>query len=163
MVVDSSSSSPGVRCISSAKLAHFLKREHRSSTVADLDLDRIFRELLHRANDFLPSEAGTIYLDDPLDVDESGKRLSLVVIAGFGPKSEDLMEERFSTDNGIIGEVYRSGQPYSCSEPLEDPVFRSGPGLRIGFNIDSVVSAPLKAEGRTIGVIEPINHASGQG
>jgi len=163
MVVGSSPPSPGVRCISSAKLAHFLKREHRSSTVADLDLDRIFRELLHRANDFLPSEAGTIYLDDPLDVDDSGKRLSLVVIAGFGPKSEDLMEERFSTDKGIIGEVYRTGQPYSCSTPLEDPVFRSGPGLRIGFNIDSVVGAPIKADGRTIGVIELINHSGGRG
>ena len=38
MVVDSSPTPPGVRCISSAKLAHFLKREQRSSTVADLDL-----------------------------------------------------------------------------------------------------------------------------
>ena len=131
--------------------------------VADLDLNRIFRELLHRANDFLPSEAGTIYFDDPLDVDETGKRLSLVVIAGFGPKSEDLMEERFSTEKGIIGEVYRTGSPYSCSEPLADPIFRSGPGLRIGFNIHSVVGAPLEVEGRTIGVIELINHSSGEG
>ena len=163
MVVDTSSTPPGVRCISSAKLAHFLKREHRSSTVADLDLNRIFRELLQRANDFLPSEAGTIYLDDPLDTDEDDNRLSLVVIAGFGPKSDDLMEERFSSDKGIIGEVYRTGSPYSCSRPLADPIFRSGPGLRIGFNIDSVVGAPLEVEGRTIGVIELINHSSGTG
>jgi diguanylate cyclase (GGDEF)-like protein len=163
MVVDTSPTPPGVRCISSAKLAHFLKREHRSSTVADLDLNRIFRELLHRANDFLPSEAGTIYLDDPLDTDEDDNRLSLVVIAGFGPKSDDLMEERFSTGKGIIGEVYQTGSPYSCSEPLADPIFRSGPGLRIGFNIDSVVGAPLEVEGRTIGVIELINHSSGTG
>ena len=163
MVVVPSPTPPGVRCISSAKLAHFLKREHRSSTVADLDLNRIFRELLHRANDFLPSEAGTIYLDDPLDIDEDGNRLSFVVIAGFGPKSDDLMEERFSTGKGIIGEVYRTGKPYSCSEPLADPIFRSGPGLRIGFNIDSVVGAPLEVDGRTIGVIELINHSSGEG
>jgi len=163
MVVDTSPTPLRVRCISSAKLAHFLKREHRSSTVADLDINRIFRELLHRANDFLPSEAGTIYVDDPLDVDEDGQSLSLVVIAGFGPKSEDLMEERFSTGKGIIGEVYRTGKPYSCSEPLADPIFRSGPGLRIGFKIDSVVGAPLGVEGRTIGVIELINHSSGKG
>ena len=163
MVVDTSRTPPGVRCISSAKLAHFLKREQRSSTVADLDLNRIFRELLQRANDFLPSEAGTIYLDDPLDTDENDNRLSLVVIAGFGPKSEDLMEERFSSGKGIIGEVYRTGSPYSCSEPHSDPIFRSGPGLRIGFNIDSVVGAPLEVEGRTIGVIELINHSSGKG
>ena len=41
MVVDTSPTPPGVRCISSAKLAHFLKREQRSSTVADLDLDGV--------------------------------------------------------------------------------------------------------------------------
>jgi diguanylate cyclase (GGDEF)-like protein len=163
MDVDSAPTPLGVRCVSSAKLAHFLKREQRSSTVADLDLNRIFRELLHRANDFLPSEAGTIYLDDPLDTDDKGNRLSLVVIAGFGPKSDDLMEERFSSRKGIIGEVYRTGRPYSSSEPLADPIFRSGPGLRIGFNIDSVVGAPIEAEGRTIGVIELINHSSGSG
>jgi diguanylate cyclase (GGDEF)-like protein len=163
MVGEVSPTALGVLCISSAKLAHFLKREQRPSTVADLDLNRIFRELLHRANDFLPSEAGTIYLDDPLDTDENGNRLSLVVIAGFGPKSDDLMEERFSTAKGIVGEVYRSGSPYSCSEPLADPIFRSGPGLRIGFAIDSIVSAPLEIEGRTIGVIELINHSSGKG
>ena len=163
MVVDTSPTPLGVRCISSAKLAHFLKREQRTSTVADLDLNQIFRELLHRANDFLQSEAGTIYLDDPLDIDENGNRLSLVVIAGFGPKSDDLMEERFSTGKGIIGEVYRTGSPYSCLEPLADPLFRSGPGLRIGFKIDSVVAAPLEVEGRTIGVIELINHSSGKG
>ena len=163
MDVDTSPTPLGVQCVSSAKLAHFLKREQRSSTVADLDLNRIFRSLLQRANDFLPSEAGTIYLDDPLDVDENRNRLSLVVIAGFGPKSDDLMEERFSTGKGIIGEVYRTGKPYSCSEPLADPIFRSGPGLRIGFKIDSVVGAPLEVEGRTIGVIELINHSSGKG
>jgi diguanylate cyclase (GGDEF)-like protein len=73
------------------------------------------------------------------------------------------MEERFSTGKGIIGEVYRTGEPYSCSEPLADPIFRSGPGLRIGFKIDSVVGAPLGVEGRTIGVIELINHSSGKG
>ncbi len=163
MVEDVPATRPGIHCIGSAKLAHFLKREHRSAAGADLDLDRIFRELLRRANDFLPSEAGTIYLDDPLDVNEHGNSLSLVVIAGFGPKSDDLMEERFSTGKGIIGEVYRTGEPYSCSEPLADPVFRSGPGLRIGFKIDSVVGAPLTADGRTIGVIELLNHSGGSG
>jgi diguanylate cyclase (GGDEF)-like protein len=86
-----------------------------------------------------------------------------VVIAGFGPKSDDLMEERFSASKGVIGEVYRTGSPYSCSEPLADPIFRSGPGLRIGFTINSVVSAPLKIEDRTIGVIELLNHSGGDG
>ena len=154
MVEDHAATSERIRCVSSAKLAHFLKREPRLDSVTDLDLNRIFRELLKRANDFLPSDAGTIYLDDPLEKTEDANRRSLVVIASFGPKGEDLVEERFDTHKGIIGEVYRSGLPYSCSDPLEDPIFRSGPGLRIGFSIESVVCAPLEVEGRTITNLE---------
>lgn len=159
---DRDSSTP-VHCISSAKLAHFLKREPRSAAATDLDLNQIFRELLERANEFLPSEAGTIYLDDPLIRAEDEIEGSLVVIAGFGPKADGVIEERFNTHSGIIGEVYRVGEPYSTTDPFNDPIFRSGPGLRIGFTIESVVCAPLTVEGRTIGVIELLNHSGGVG
>jgi len=160
---DDHNSPTSVRCISSAKLAHFLKREPRSASVTDLDLNQIFRELLERANEFLPSEAGTIYLDDPLIREDDAFDASLVVIAGFGPKAEGVIEERFNIRSGIIGEVYRTGVRYSTTDPFNDPIFRSGPGLRIGFTIESVVCAPLKVEGRTIGVIELLNHGGGVG
>ena len=163
MVEDHARSSPRIRCVNSAKLAHFLKREPRSDSATDFDLNRIFRELLRRAIDFLPSDAGAIYLDDPLDTADGAKKRSLVVIASFGPKGKDLIEERFDTHNGIIGEVYRTGLPYSSSDPFADPIFRSGPGLRIGYSINSVVCAPLEVDGRTIGVIELLNHSGGQG
>ncbi len=153
-----------VHCISSAKLAHFLKREQRSLVgSADLDLNRIFRELLCRANEFLPSEAGTIYLDDPLSRADGDDRRFLVVIACFGANAENLVEQRLLTTTGIIGEVYRTGQPYSSPDPHSDPLFRSGPGLRMGFAIDSLVCAPLQTEEQTIGVIELLNHAGGEG
>ncbi len=152
-----------VRCIASNKLAHFLQRDARSSAAEGLDLRLIFRRLLERANDFLPSEAGTIYLDDPLDRGDQPGSESLVVIASFGPKTEDLVEERFSSRSGIIGEVYRSGSSYAVSNPLEDPVFLSAPGLRIGFNVDSVICAPLEVDGQPIGVIELLNHRGGSG
>ena len=91
MVEEHARSSPRIRCVSSAKLAHFLKREPRSDSATNFDLNRIFRELLRRATDFLPSDAGTIYLDDPLDTADGANRGSLVVIASFGPKTEDLI------------------------------------------------------------------------
>jgi len=163
MVEDDRDSPTSVRCISSAKLAHFLKREPRSASATYLDLNQIFRELLERANEFLPSEAGTIYLDDPLSREGDPVDASLVVIAGFGPKAEGVIEERFNIRSGIIGEVYRTGERYSTTDPINDPIFRSGPGLRIGFTIESVVCAPLTVEGRTIGVIELLNHSGGVG
>ncbi len=143
MVDDRADSSPRIRCVSSAKLAHFLKREPRSDSATDLDLNRIFRELLRRAIDFLPSDAGTIYLDDPLDTTDDANRGSLVVIASFGPKTEGLVEERFDTHKGIIGEVYCTGLPYSCIDPLADPDFpqRTGDADRFLDQIRGVCTA----------------------
>ncbi|MEJ2189845.1 MAG: sensor domain-containing diguanylate cyclase [Acidobacteriota bacterium] len=153
-----------VHCISSAKLAHFLKREPRSITgTVDLDLNRIFRELLGRANEFLPSEAGTIYLDDPLSQGDDESRRFLVIIASFGAAAEKLVEQRLLASTGIIGEVYLTGLPYSSSDPHSDPLYRSGPGLRMGFAVESLACAPLQAEERTIGVIELVNHAGSEG
>jgi diguanylate cyclase (GGDEF)-like protein len=163
MPSNSESPAPTVRCLESAKLAHFLKREPRSTTASvDLDLNRIFRELLKRANDFLPSEAGTIYLDDPLVRNDRSEGY-LVVIASFGTKSGKLIEQKLLASTGIIGRVYRSGSPYSSSEPRNDPFFRKGPGLRMGFTVESIACAPLRIEGNTIGVIELLNHKGGQG
>ena len=107
MVEDHATRLQRIRCVSSAKLAHFLKREPRQASATDLDLNRIFRELLKRANDFLPSDAGTIYLDDPLESTDDAMMGSLVVTASFGPNGEDLVQERFDTHKGIIREVYR--------------------------------------------------------
>ncbi|MFV2071034.1 MAG: diguanylate cyclase [Thermoanaerobaculales bacterium] len=153
-----------VLCISSAKLAHFLKRESRSSTAGlDLDLNRIFRELLSRADAFLPSEAGTIYLDDPVAIADQSAGSYLMVIASFGAQADRLIEHRLLSETGVIGEVYRTGRQYSSSSPHEDPLFRKGPGLRMGFEIRSLACAPLTVEGRTIGVLELLNHRGREG
>lgn len=93
MVEDHARSSPRIGCVSSAMLAHFLKREPRSDSTTGFDLNRIFRELLRRAIDFLPSDAGAIYPDDPLDTADGAKRRSLVVIASYRDTSSVVRAE----------------------------------------------------------------------
>jgi diguanylate cyclase (GGDEF)-like protein len=163
MAPSNSDPSTSIHCLSSAKLAHFLKRESRSTSSTDLKLDAVFSELLERANDFVPSEAGAIYVDDPLEAHEAFDSETLVVIAAFGPKARRIVDHRVGSRAGVVGEVYRRGLPYACQDPLRDPVFRSGPGLRIGFSITSAVGAPIEVDGRVIGVIEMLNHRGGAG
>jgi diguanylate cyclase (GGDEF)-like protein len=147
-------------CISNPELAHFLKREQRGKAPSyDLDLAAIFSDILDRANAFLPSEAGSIFLADPL---ADGPR-ELVVIACFGEMAEQLVGLGLFADTGIVGHVYQTGSAYVSAVPQQDPLFFQGLDGRSGFVTRSVVCAPLRVEGETIGVIELLNHRGGLG
>jgi diguanylate cyclase (GGDEF)-like protein len=151
-----------MHCITNPELSHFLKREQRSSPTYDLDLASIFRDILNRANDFVPSEAGSIFLADPVIGDIPRSR-ELVVIACFGEKSPELVGMGLFADTGIVGHVYQSGRAYISSSPQRDPLFYQGLDGSSGFTTRSVVCAPVKVGGETIGVIELLNHTGGRG
>jgi diguanylate cyclase (GGDEF)-like protein len=151
-----------MHCISNPELIHFVKRERRSAAATyDLDLSAIFRGILDRANDFLPSEAGSIFLVDPV-LEQEGTP-ELVVIACFGDSSSELVGLGVFADTGIVGHVYQTGRAHISTATQEDPLFFQGLDTSSGFETRSVVCAPLRFEGRTIGVIELLNHLEGEG
>ncbi len=153
-----------LRSISNPQLTHFLKREARSSLPADdLDLSQVFCDILKRANDFLPSEAGSVFLDDPVIEDTATAAGDLVIIACFGALADRLVGARIRANAGIVGGVYRTGRTYCTTSPEEDPLFFLGPGRALDFPTRSVICAPLRLDGRTIGVIELINHIGADG
>jgi len=153
-----------IHCIDNPELSHFLKREPRgSSNTDDLDLSAIFHDILERANDFLPSEAGSIFLADPVMEKDNPAAGELVVIACFGDKAIQLLGLGLFADTGIAGHVYQSGNAYISSRPKEDPLFFHGLDSTFGFTTRSVVCAPLQVDEQTIGVIELVNHLSGEG
>lgn len=151
-----------LRCIGNPQLSHFLKRDARS-TAEELDLSQVFLDILKRANDFLPSEAGSIFLDDPVIEDTATATGDLVLIACFGDLADRLVGARIRANAGIVGGVYRTGRTFSTTSPEEDPLFFLGPGQDLDFQTRSVICAPLRLDGRTIGVIELINHIGDEG
>jgi diguanylate cyclase (GGDEF)-like protein len=153
-----------MHCITNPELTHFLKREQWATAHAyDLDLATIFRDILERANDFLPSEAGSIFLVDPVIEQDNPDQRELVVVACFGEKAPELVGLGLFADTGIAGHVYRSGQAYISGTPEEDPLFFHELDRSFGFRTRSVVCAPLRVERETIGVIELLNHRAERG
>ena len=153
-----------MHCISNPELIHFLRRESVVQGAAyDLDLSSVFCAILERANDFLPSEAGSIFLDDPVAETEPGDPRDLVLIACFGRVADRLVGLRLRGATGIVGEVYRTGRAYRSTDPDRDPLFLGGPGAQMGLPTHSVVCAPLVIDDRTIGVIELLNHVRSEG
>lgn len=154
-----------VHCISNEEVGHFLKREQQrlNPVGEDLDLRRVFCDILDRANDFVPSEAGSIFLDDPLIARTDPDRGEIVLIACFGEAAGNLVGLRLSKSRGIVGHVYETGKTYLSDAPGSDPLFLSQVADESGFTTNSVACAPLKVDAVTIGVLELLNHRSGAG
>ncbi len=151
-------------CIANPEIGLFLKREQRADTASyELNLRTIFCDILERAHDFVPSEAGSIFLVDPDFRRDDPNDDELVAIACFGEASERLVGQRFKSSDGIIGHAFQTGRAYISSSPQEDPFFFDGVDDAFRFKTRSVVCAPLTVEGEVIGVLELLNHRSGQG
>ncbi|HEY0593701.1 MAG TPA: diguanylate cyclase [Thermoanaerobaculia bacterium] len=144
-------------------LERFLERHKASFSLrSEIDLDHILREILRKANEFVPSEAGSILLDDPFRKVASRSENDLVFIATFGAGSENLVGQRLSAGSGIVGRVYQTGMPYLSRDVTEDEFFFPGIDQQIGYKTDSVVGVPIYIGKTVCGVLELINRSDGR-
>lgn len=138
------------------ELERFLDRR-RASLSPELSLTQNLVEVLRKANEFVPSSAGSILLDDPREKYKERNRNSLTFIAAFGEKAGDLLGQRIPADRGIAGRAYLTGRAYSTAEARRDLHFFSGVDEDIGFTTHSVIAIPVRIETEVCGVLELIN------
>ena len=115
--------------LSSDDIGHFFVRVRRDqdSERWEVRLDAALREILERANDFVPSQSGGILLDDPRAKLAGSPTPRLTFIAAFGPDAVENLGQRLPTDRGVCGHVYRTGRPFvteSISD--DDPLVTTG-------------------------------------
>jgi diguanylate cyclase (GGDEF)-like protein len=144
-------------------LERFLERHKASFSLrSEIDLDHILREILRKANEFVPSEAGSILLDDPFRKMASRSENDLVFIATFGSGSENLVGQRLSAGSGIVGRVYQTGAPYLSRNVSDDAFFFPGIDQQLGYKTDSIVCVPIYIGKNVCGVLELINRTDGR-
>jgi len=144
------------------QLERFLERHKAGLTLrSEVDLDLVLRQILQKAYEFVPSESGSILLDDPFRKVASRKDNDLVFIATFGTSSRDLIGQRLSAQNGIVGRVYQTGSPYLSTDVNEDQFFFSDIDQKIGHNTRSIVCVPIYIGKHVCGVLELINRLDG--
>src|SRR6476646_10919761 len=75
--------------LSPEEIARFFVRARRDQDTErwDVRLDAALREILERANDFVPSDAGGILLDDPRAKLAGVRTPRMTFIAAYGPNS----------------------------------------------------------------------------
>jgi diguanylate cyclase (GGDEF)-like protein len=136
----------------------FLERRRiHTAFPAEMSLAANLEEILRKANEFVPSRAGSILLDDPLQKVPEQRLNELTFIAVFGEKAHDLVGRRIPATAGIVGRVYRSGTAYFTGRAQEDESFFPGVDALTRFETQTLVAIPIRVEQEVCGVLELVN------
>lgn len=128
----------------------------------DFHFDTLFREILTKANEFVPAEGGAILLDDPETKYLFQSSTALVFAACFGPHAGELIGRRVSSSDGIAGFTYSTGESYLSSDEANQRSQVKRRPEELGFAVRSIVSVPIVLENSVCGVLELVNHQQPQ-
>ena len=107
-----------VHTLENRRLENFLER-HKAyyAYTGEIEIDRFLREILQKANEFVPSEAGSILLDDPMTKNSDDRMENeLVFIATYGARADARLNKRMNARIGIVGRVYATGAAYMTDD-----------------------------------------------
>ena len=158
-------SAPGpILTLSPEEITRFFLRARRDQDTErwDVRLDAALREILERANDFVPSESGGILLDDPRAKLAGIRTPRLTFIATFGPGTAHLLGKRIPSDRGFVGQIYRTGSAFRSDDlSPDDPLSIAMPARGAGRPVASVIGMPVIVGESICGVLQLINRRSG--
>jgi diguanylate cyclase (GGDEF)-like protein len=153
---------PGpILTLSPEEISRFFVRARRDQDTErwDVRLDAALREILERANDFVPSESGGILLDDPRAKLAGAPAPRLTFIATFGPGREQILGSRIPSDRGFAGQIYATGHPLQTDHVEgDDPIRAVAPP---GSTIRTMVGVPVIVGESICGVLQLSNRRSG--
>lgn len=116
-----------------------------------LDLDDLLTLIMETIEKVMHSEASSLMLIDEATGD-------LVYRVALGEKGEEVKEKfRLKPGQGIAGWVALNERPLLVPDVSRDERFYSAPDEETGFKSRSIICVPMKAKGKTIGIVEAIN------
>jgi diguanylate cyclase (GGDEF)-like protein len=134
-----------------------MRRRQPGTLDKSVDLGLVLKEIVEWANRFVPSEAGSILLDDPILKIDSSRDGRLYFAACFGMQSDMLVGTSISASEGIAGQTYHGGQPYISEDVSRDQKFLERIDRETSYTTKSIICAPIKINNSIIGIIELIN------
>ncbi|HVS03428.1 MAG TPA: sensor domain-containing diguanylate cyclase [Thermoanaerobaculia bacterium] len=151
-------------CLDPHDLERFLLRRRASLNFpSEMNLAENLVEILRKANEFVPSSAGSILLDNPTAKLADRRRNELYFIASFGSGAAGLMSRSLPAASGIAGHVYVTGRSYFSSDVAGDRHFYSEVDKMTRYQTESLVAIPIRIEKEVCGVLELINRHGAPG
>ena len=124
------------------------------AVTSNISSAEILVESLNRAVDILDAEAGAVILPEK----ETGDMI-FQFIGGKG--AAGLYGRKIPANKGITGQVFRSGKPTLLPDVTKHPEFYRSVDVQASFSTRSLLSVPIKAGLRIIGVLEILNKRHG--
>ncbi len=155
---------PPIVCLSAEQISPILERKRHATdhrTIPRIPLDALLIDILDKANEFVPSLAGSILLDDPMQKLENSASRELIFVCCFGPTAEMILGKRIPIDQGIVGAVYRTGTSQITNDAYEAPEFNSEYDRSTGYRTRSVLCVVIRIGNSVCGVIELMNKRDG--
>jgi diguanylate cyclase (GGDEF)-like protein len=147
-----------VHCLGPHELERFLLRRRANVNLrTEMSLAENLQEILRKANEFVPSTAGSILLDNPTRKVPDRQLNELHFIAAFGDNADGLIGATLPAASGIAGHVYTRGESYFSADVRSDRFFYSGVDELIRHRTESLVAIPIRIEKEVCGVLELIN------
>ncbi len=118
---------------------------------SSLDLNEVLDLVVRNAAALLDSEAGSLLLLD----EDSG---DLIFRISNGPAGDELVGLKVPSGKGIAGATFANNRPIIVNDTRKDQRWYGNFDDSSEFVTRSIIAVPLNARGRTIGVLEVINH-----
>jgi putative nucleotidyltransferase with HDIG domain len=119
-----------------------------------LDLARVLQLALQKAEELCHAESSSIW-----ELDDEKKELFFHVVRGRA--AGEIQSLRVPLGRGIVGSVARSGKAEIVNEVVDDPRWSGDRDPH--FTTRNILTVPLLARGRVIGVLQLLNRADGEG
>ncbi len=111
-------------------------------------------ELLHRVNEYLHSEAASVFV-----LDRSANEL--VLAYADSPDTKKLLGLRVLLGQGVVGWVVKYNEDLIVPSTALDARFFSGIDKQTGFVTRSILCVPVAMAGHVLGAIEALNKTTG--
>ncbi len=145
-------------------LEPFLKRVKKSPFYdISLKFSEVLKKILSIMATFVPSEAGSILLDDPVLKLEKPSLNILTFVACYGKGSDKILGQKLTLKKSIASFVYKKGKTYISNDPSKDKYFDSFWDGLSSFKTKSILAHPIKIEKSIIGVLELVNRKGKRG
>jgi len=125
-----------------------------NAVVSSLEPQTVLRLILELTCQALDATEASILLHEP------GR--GLVFALSLAGDERALPGRQLAVGQGIAGWVFQNGQTMCVNNVQADTRFYAGVDAATGFETRSLLCAPLKHHGRTVGVIEVVNKRAGR-
>lgn len=120
------------------------------------DFAAVFEGLMDVAMDYFQAQSGALYMYDD-------ERDALYFAAARGPKAKEVLalDLDIKPGHGIAGSAFQNNEVIAVSDADRDARFAREVSDAVGYEVRSMLTAPIVCDGQPLGALQVINRKGG--